>query len=172
MIGTKAAGFTMFELIITIAVVALVVALGIPSFQEIIRNNRMTTTVNAMVSALNMARSEAIKQSQRVVVCPTSDQATCSNDWNDGWMVFSDADGNGALDNPDELVRAFDAPESGNVFTWNGDQPYVLFVPSGEIRLMAGDSGNAHGDFTLTNSVSSESKTINLSPIGRVSRET
>jgi len=94
------AGFTLIELLVTVAMMAIVLALGVPSFTELIKNNRLTTATNELVTALNLARSEAIKRGVRVTVCKSADGSSCttSGDWAQGWIVFTDLDGDGSLD--------------------------------------------------------------------------
>ena len=68
----KSAGFTLVELIVTLVLAALVLALGVSSFQEMIRSNRLTTIVNELVGALNLARSEAIKRGVPAIEVPVT----------------------------------------------------------------------------------------------------
>jgi type IV fimbrial biogenesis protein FimT len=89
-------GFTLTELIVTVAIAAILLTVGVPSFQSMIRNNRAATHMNEMISALNLARSEAAKLGRRVSLCPSTDQASCTGgtNWNSGWIVFTDTSTN------------------------------------------------------------------------------
>ena len=94
-------GFTLVELLVTIVVVTLLLAMGIPSMGDFTRNNRITAQSNGFVAAIQLARSEAVKRGANTAVCVSVDQATCSNDntkWASGWLVFSDLNLNGAPD--------------------------------------------------------------------------
>ncbi len=95
-----ASGFTLIELLVTVAMMVIVLTLGVPSFKELIQNNRLTAATNELVTALNLARSEAIKRGRRVTVCKSADGSTCTNsgDWKQGWIVFTDLDGDGSLE--------------------------------------------------------------------------
>lgn len=95
-------GFTLIELMVTIAVAVVILTLAVPGFRSIIQNNRAATQANDLVTALGLARSEAIKRSLTVSLCPSSDQATCTGGtaWEGGWIVFLDRNGNGSR-NPD-----------------------------------------------------------------------
>ncbi len=87
--GEKMGGFTLFELMVTLAVAALILSLGVPGFRSFIQNNRATTHTNDLVTALNLGRSEATRRGAPVLLCSSSDGATCSgsNDWSSGWIV-------------------------------------------------------------------------------------
>jgi type IV fimbrial biogenesis protein FimT len=95
----KAAGFTIIELMITVVVLGIALTFAIPSMQQFIMNNRMTSQLNLMSSNLAMARSEAIKQNMPVFLCPSGGGTTCSaSSWENGWLVFVDRDRDMALD--------------------------------------------------------------------------
>ena len=87
--GAKVGGFTLFELMVTLAVAALILSLGVPGFRSFIQNNRATTHTNDLVTALNLGRSEATRRGGSILLCSSSDGATCSgsNDWSSGWIV-------------------------------------------------------------------------------------
>lgn len=84
--SVKSSGFTLVELMITLAIAGILVAVGIPSFNSAISDSRLTSYANELVAALNLARSEAIKRGQQVVVRKTGAE------WENGWQVFADVD--------------------------------------------------------------------------------
>jgi type IV fimbrial biogenesis protein FimT len=100
MIMKRENGFTVVELLITIVVVSILLAMGVPSFMEFVKNNRLSAQANNLVIAIQAARSEAIKRGSGSVICASTDQATCSgvDDWTTGWIVYSDINQNGNLD--------------------------------------------------------------------------
>jgi len=90
------AGFTLVELIVVITIVAMLLALGAPSYRYVTNSNRMSAEVNALLGDLMFARSEAIKEGATVTVCPSSNPtasapvcATSSTTWDQGWIVTS-----------------------------------------------------------------------------------
>ncbi len=80
-------GFTLVELMVTLSVLAVLLGVGVPSFQATIRGNRITATANDLVAALQFARSEAVRLGVNVTLCPSNNQTTCSGAWTDGWVV-------------------------------------------------------------------------------------
>lgn len=78
----RQAGFTLIELMVTIAVLAIVLGIAVPSFQGITNRNRLTAITNEVVGAVQLTRMEAIRRNQRVVMCPTTNGSTCNGgDW-------------------------------------------------------------------------------------------
>lgn len=104
-----ARGFTMLELMVVVAILAVLAALAGPSLVPIIERWRVRQAVEEMTATMAYARSEAIKAGGNVVVIrstPATTQCalpTSVADWRCGWTVFNDANGNGALDDKEEL---------------------------------------------------------------------
>ena len=91
----KYSGFTLVELLITLFIVGILVSVGVPSLKSFMQSNQLVAATNELISAMHVARSEAIKANSRVTICSSDDGATCSgdDDWTDGWIVFIDANG-------------------------------------------------------------------------------
>lgn len=102
-----AKAFTLIELLVTMSVLAIVLSVGVPSFVEVVQSGRITTAVNCFNGALYKARSEAVKRSGNVTVCPYGTDTTCGNNWNNGALVFSE--GATASSTPDLGNAAVDA---------------------------------------------------------------
>ena len=87
------AGFTLWELLCTLSIAAILVGLAVPSFRTVVLDSRRTADVNEFVLAVQMARMEAIKRGETVVLCQTFDGLRCGNDelgYGSGWFVFVD----------------------------------------------------------------------------------
>lgn len=130
----RSRGFTLIELMITLVLAAIILTLAVPGFQDIIRNNRAATQANELVTALGLARSEAVKRGARVSLCPSTDQASCiaGPDWSSGWIVFVDGAANDlaapvVLGDP---IRAW-GPLVGNSQLTGPDN--VRFRPLGDV---------------------------------------
>lgn len=92
--GRRAGGFTLIEMMVTIAVLAVLVAIATPSFTTVINNNRLTSQANELVAALHTARSEALKINAPVSVCRSADGETCAgaNGAWEQWVVVDPDD--------------------------------------------------------------------------------
>ncbi len=117
-------GFNIIELLVTLAVAATLASLAIPSFRWMVQNNRVVTTTNSLVSALQIARSEAIKQGVEI------DVVSRTGDWQAGWRVGLDLNDDGDFDDADEAVlQSWDALAEG--VTVSMADPAVHYRPNG-----------------------------------------
>lgn len=106
-------GLTLIELMMVIAIAAILLAVAAPSFQQAINGNRLGSAANELASAINLARAEAVRQNRRAVLCRSTDGSACSSDtatWS-GWIVFVDADADGIRDGGEPVLKSgtFDA---------------------------------------------------------------
>jgi type IV fimbrial biogenesis protein FimT len=145
--GEAGRGFTLIELMVVVAMVAILMAVAVPSFRDATERNRVSAQINTFVSDLQLARSEAIKRGLAVSLCASSDGGSCltSNTWNTGWIMFVDPATSGsrtsASTQPLIKIRAgwtttetFAAisPTPSNAITYNRDG----FVASGVVTMV------------------------------------
>jgi len=134
---SRIAGFTLIEVLTVITIAAILMALGIPSFQYVTNANRISGEVNGLLGDMQYARSEAIKEGQTVTVCsstdPTAAAPACNGNttWQNGWIVFSDVNGNGAVDPADTILRVQRAFPVGDTFNSNNAMTEVTFNREG-----------------------------------------
>lgn len=102
-------GVTLLELMVVVAVLAIVTAIAFPSFTGTIQSNRVATGTNELIAALSLARSEALRSPGGAAVCTTTNGTACNGtSWEDGWMVWIDFDGDGSpAGTRDVVVRHF-----------------------------------------------------------------
>lgn len=114
-LSSRAAGFSVFELMIVLTLIAILLALATPSFREFTRSNQVTSTNNDLVTALNLARSEALRRSTGVTVCSSANGTSCgsADDWVSGWIVFEDAAGTGVIASDDKVVQKWAETNKG-----------------------------------------------------------
>ncbi len=100
-------GYTMMELVMVMAIVAILASIAIPSFKYVTSSNRLSSEVNGLLGDLQFARSEAVKEGQTVTICSSLDGATCaaSPDWQHGWIVFLDTNNNQQVDAGEAVIR-------------------------------------------------------------------
>src|SRR6266567_7672105 len=89
-------GFSITELMVVVAIVAILLGIGAPSYRYIKNSYRMSAEVNGLLGDLQYARAEAIREGQAVTACVSSDGASCTGGahWENGWIVFSDPNNN------------------------------------------------------------------------------
>ena len=110
-------GFTLVELMVAMAVLAVLLTVAVPSFQQQIKKMRVASERSRMVVLLASLRQEAIKRNAQVRMCPSSDGATCGvvGGWSGGSLLFLDKNGDGAFDaGSDEMLRVSQAAK-GNM---------------------------------------------------------
>lgn len=161
-------GFTLVELMITLAVAAILLTVAVPGFRDIIQNNRVTTQTNELVTALQLARSEGIKRGMTVSLCSSTNGAGCGGGWQQGWIVFTDANANGAVDaGTDQVLRVWEALSGGT---------NVVAAAAGggaltNLRYDRLGAANLAGTFQLTipDCTGNQNRTVAVAASGRVS---
>ena len=134
-------GFTLIELMLTLAVVAILLTMAVPSYRTFVQGNRVASQANTLLTALAYTRSEAVKRATVISICRSSDQNSCGGSWADGWIVFSDVDQDGALDaGTDTLLQAGDGLSGGSTLT----------AGTGFVRYAASGAAMDTTQFTLT----------------------
>jgi type IV fimbrial biogenesis protein FimT len=130
----RIAGITLLEVLTVITIVSILMAIGVPSYQYVTSSNRISGEVNSLLGDLQYARAEAIKEGQTVSVCASTNLTTCSGTttWQNGWIVFSDVNGSGAVDSAnDQILRVQRAFPLGDTFNANHGMKFVTFNREG-----------------------------------------
>jgi type IV fimbrial biogenesis protein FimT len=111
-------GFTLIELLVSITILAILVAIAVPSFRDAALSSKLTAFASDLVASTQIARSEAIKRNQTVSLCASSDGATCDGPagWQAGWIVLL-ADGTTVIHQQQALPTEFRIAQTGGVAT-------------------------------------------------------
>ena len=170
-------GFTLIELIVTLAVVSILLLTGIPVLNQMTTSNRLVTQINSIAGSLSVARSESIKRGESITLCGSTDGATCdTSNWESGWIVFTDADNNAVLNSATEsMLKIVDQFSGGTTLRLSqSDSASIMrYRSDGSLRDQNSDATRTDkGTFTLCDSSASvtKAKAINVNPLGRVSR--
>ena len=147
-------GFSIIELMVTVTVLAVIVAIAAPSFGDILDSSKRVAVVSELSSDLSLARTEAARRGKRVTVCVSSDGSSCLSsyaDWSSGWIVFGDVNADGVLtaSQGDELLRRRDAILGGFSLVSSG------FASSGRIQFRPTGAADSEGAFLLCKAGSS-----------------
>lgn len=155
----NAAGFTLIEAMVVVAITAITLTLGVPTFGDALQRQRISTTMHLLSADMAMARSTALMRRAQVVVCPRTDTAACASggDWSRGWLVFKDTDGNRRPDADSDLLRTTDAPAgSRDVLELSANRPLLRYQADGRsantnltVRICAG--GQLRGKVIVNN---------------------
>jgi type IV fimbrial biogenesis protein FimT len=169
---------------ITIAVLAIILAIGVPAMQGFIASARVRTTAQDLYSALQTARLEAIRRGSRVTICKanaTLDNCSSNGQWNGGWLVFVDRTPGStpAVDSTDTILMTQPPTPAGIMVLGNGGASgtanYASFAPDGTSRqlngaFLAGTLRVCSTSTALTDANRARDVTINA--VGRVATQT
>lgn len=165
-------GFTLIEMMISVAVLMVMVAVAVPQFQSLLLETRLTTESNRLLSDIQLARSEAIKRQANVLMCPSSNpedsNPSCdvgASDWSSGWLVFANTDTNTAYNNGvDVLLNAGTALRLGVVIKTNSAATgFMAYNPDGTL-----DSDGNTARFALCDERGeAQGRQAEVTPVGR-----
>jgi type IV fimbrial biogenesis protein FimT len=140
-------GFTLIEMMTTLAIAAILMSLAIPALQFFTSNATQTGAINDFVSTVHLARNTAITTNARVTVCASTAGENCESvAWDNGWIVFADNNSNQLVDG-DETIIATSAAVDGLTIQSGDFSRFLMYRPNGRIMNNSID-GNA-GEFTV-----------------------
>ncbi len=129
-------GFTLYELLITVLIVGVILAIGVPNMQAFTQNSRITSTANDIHAAFHLARSESSRAKTNITVCASNNSMTaaanCGGTWDQGFIVFVDE--NGDIDRSgatETVLRAHPAIAEGVSLAVAADATYFSYSSTG-----------------------------------------
>lgn len=134
-------GFSMMEMLVTLLILGLVAAIGLPGLNEFIEDNRLNAAVGDMQSAMQTGRAEAVGRNSYVTLCKKNDAGDAcdtGNDegWQNGWFIFVDADGDAVIDGGDEVILDHEPLLASLTFHGTvGVRHFITFRPSGQTSV-------------------------------------
>ena len=155
-INRHEAGFTLVELIITLTIAGILIALAAPAMQTFVLDQRLTTQANDFIADLSLSRSEAIRRASNVVICRqggsvSSPSCSTTAAWGAGWVVFADADSNGALASNESVLRIRQSLDGNNTLNAISGTNSIVFANTGLTTLSSGEIGMRFCDTRLGN---------------------
>jgi type IV fimbrial biogenesis protein FimT len=167
-LGIAARGVTLVELMVTVAVLAIISLVAAPAFTDIFTSYRLSGFATTFAASAQAARSEAIRANRKVTLCRSSDGATCatSGGWEAGWIVIQDANGDGTRASGEQLVETQPALPSGYLMRSNSADRLSF-----DVTGFSSDSAV----FTLcraTPTVGTSQRRITISTTGRATVDT
>lgn len=127
-------GFTLIELIASVAIIAILAGTGAPGLSRLVASHRANNALGALTTDLALARMVAIARGKAVTACPSRDAATCidDGDWSEGWLVFVDDDRDRHLNGNEQLLSVHQATRVRNLeIRSTSGRTTLRYLPSG-----------------------------------------
>lgn len=128
-------GFTLYELLTTMLIVGVILALGVPNMQSFRQNSRMITAANDLHSSFHLARSESSRAKTSITICASADSMavlpTCGGELEAGWIVFEDRNGDITVDAGEPILRRFPPVTGDIVINTPGPDDYFSYASTG-----------------------------------------
>jgi type IV fimbrial biogenesis protein FimT len=129
------------ELLVVFAILATTVGIAVPGLRQWVDSTRISTQVRALLSDLQLTRTEAIRRGERVVLCAATIPDACSDlpGWHQGWLMFVDLNNNARVDQGEDILRHQGPSPAG--WSIQGNQPVARFISYdalGSTRLVNG----------------------------------
>jgi type IV fimbrial biogenesis protein FimT len=163
---TDSQGLTLLELLVTLAAACMLLSVAVPHFVDVTRNNRAAANANVLLTALSIARSEAIKRGTRVSLCASTNGASCGETWSDGWIVFVDgAASDTALPSVTAVLHEWPAPLGAARVMAEPDVTWIRFLPRGN-AITAGTMPLTYS-LEIEGCAGLEARSIEIDAVGR-----
>lgn len=172
-------GYTMIELMVVLGIAGILAVMTVPGLQSSVERNAREASMQDITTGISLARSEAVSQARTISICRSINQTTCAAetgaDWDDGWIVFSDAGAAGTIDGGDTLLQVHGPSNNQSKITlktrangnFTGD--YLQFNRDG---FLNNSTTGAYFNFCDHDNIVSKARAVWLSNTGRPSLST
>lgn len=126
-------GFTLLELLIAMTILAIICSIGFPAYSRLSTRIHAKAAIMRLYRAIQLTRSEAIKNGVIATICPSSDHKHCGGAWQNGYLIFVDNRASGEVDPEDRLIKYFPASSGKGIITWKSfpKYDYLQMTPQG-----------------------------------------
>jgi len=161
-------GVTLLEMVSVMGIVAILMAIAVPSYKYVSASNRIAGEINGLLGDMQYARAEAIREGQFVSVCAIASGTTCvtasaAPSWSGGWMVFTDADGSGTYNGTDARIRQQSAFTGTDTLVANNALSVITFNREGfAVNMTSGTLLTLHA----TPAVTASTRCLSVEMIG------
>ncbi|QSP96129.1 GspH/FimT family pseudopilin [Marinobacter salinisoli] len=133
------AGFTLVELVLTLAILAIITVYALPSMERLVKKGRQHSSVSELIALINLARNTAITERVSVTLCPITANNKCGSDWTEPLVVFRDPLRTKTISDTDQIIRILALPASGSLQGNTGIRNYFRFRPTGLAKEAIGN---------------------------------
>ena len=153
-------GFTLIELMVAVAVLAILLSIGLPAFGGMIDNQRLDNSVNTLLRSVQYTRAQAARRNQYVTMAPLDTH------WHSGWLIFIDANDNGQHDSGEIILREAKPPAATHIHANANIASYLRYNAQGESQLLNG--GFQSGTFSFCpNRSGAQGRQLIINRVGR-----
>lgn len=124
-------GFTLIELITVLVIVMILIMAAIPSFKHTYHTSNATAVINHVLGITRLARNTAVTEKTTTTLCPSRDGRSCSNEWQEGVILFTDHNTNSQIDNNDQVIRFVQPFINNGLLNWHSLRNKIQFSSTG-----------------------------------------
>lgn len=156
-------GFTLIDLLTSLSVLAILLAIGLPNFSYAIQQTRVKTATYSLLEAISLTRSQAVFSNKRATIRK-------QNEWHGGWEIFIDKNNDGVRNSDETLVQQHESLKGVRITTNQPVKNYVSYIATGESRNASGTDGGGFqaGTFTVCPAAKGRGFVLVLARGGRV----
>lgn len=167
--------FTLIELLVAMVVAGITLAIAVPLFNVQVLNSRSIAVGEELATAINYARSEAVKRSGRVTICASSDGTSCTGTWTQGWIVFvdgslTDVATTPTIATPNNVLKVWPAADANATISDVNNKTFIRFTSMGALGRVDNNPIMITTNITGCQKMSARQITVGLSGVVNIRR--